>query len=493
MGIINRIKGFLSERRFRAGAIDRETNEHFGRIGEERPVNEDLVEDLKEMRKRCRDTAQNNALVRGVIETHKVDVVGPNGPTLDVQSDDEKYNKEAEDYFKEWSAICDYNNTISFSEFLRQDIESAWTCGDSISQRLYDRQADGAMKFRLLGISSDRIETPMTAIGDPDVILGVRVNRHGRPVIYYIAEPTNYGPYRTFTGKYSEINANQAIHVFDQIEPGQVRGIPWLASSLIDVANSKAFAKETLEVARSTALMGVVLYSDNPEVDAPAMPTNKTVSIPRRAMSYIKQGWKAQQIAANQPGPNYIEFQHENYRSIGRPVGMPLLTILLDARYHNYSSARYDGQVYRRHLNAIQSRLTRQRCNPCANQVLLDAERYGLIRRRPPKLSLVWGWSVPPEIDEEKTARANEIKLRTGQASLSELCTAANRSFEETVRARVRDDEFLQSMGQPTVMEMLSMSNPSQAPVEDEPVPKSKKEPKRDAYMVRMGNYDTED
>lgn len=490
MGIVNRIKGLFAERKFRAGAINRETVEHFGKIGNEQTINEDLVDDLKTMRVRCRDTAQNNALVRGVIETHKVDVVGPNGPTLDVQSDDEKYNKEAEDYFKEWSAICDYNNTISFSEFLRQDIESAWTCGDSFSQRLYDRQAPEAMKFRLLGIAADRLDTPMATVADQDVILGVRVNQHGRPMSYYVSESSNYGPWRTFTGKYSEISANDMIHVFDQIEPGQVRGIPWLASSLIDIANSKAFAKETLEIARTTALFGVALTADNLDADTIEMPDNKTVSIPRRAMTYIKQGWKAQTLAANQPGPNYIEFQHENYRSIGRPVGMPLLTILLDARYHNYSSARYDGQVYRRHLQAIQTRLTRQRCSPCAGQVLLDAERYGLIRRRPQKMNLVWGWSVPPEIDEEKTARANEIKLRTGQASLSELCNAANRSFEEVVQSRRRDDEYLELNGFPTVMEMLANSQPSQPPSEDDEPPKSKKDAKREAYLVRTGNYD---
>ena len=339
---------------------------------------------------------------------------------------------------------------------LRHDIESAWTCGDSLYQRLYDRQAPTINKFRLLGIAIDRLQSPNTYVSDPDVILGVRVNEHGRPLSYYIAEPSHIGPYRQMMGNYAELQRSQAIHVFDQIEPGQLRGIPWLASSLLDISNSKAFATETIELARSAKILGVVLEADSDGVESPVMPTNKTVPIPRRGMTYVKQGWRAKQISGQNPGTGYIEFQHENYRSIGRPVGMPLLTILLDARYHNYSSARYDGQVYRRHLNAIQSRLTRQKCNPCANQVLLDLERAGQIRRRPQRVSLVWGWSNPPEIDEEKTARANDIKLRQGSISLSEVCSASNRSLEEVIQQRVRDDELLVSSGLPTVMESLA-------------------------------------
>jgi len=319
--------------------------------------------------------------------------------------------------------------------------------------------------------------------------MGVRVTKSGRPVSYYLAEPANYGAYRFLTGKHTELPASEAIHIFEQIEPGQVRGIPWLASSLIDIANSRAFAKETIEAARSAALMNVIMTADNMDAEI-KQPAQSTVSIPRRSMVYVKPGWKAQQVTPQHPSTRYIEFQHENYRAIGRPVGMPLLTILLDARYHNYSSARYDGQVYRRHLNAIQARLTRQRCNPCANQVLLDAERNGQIRRRPAKVSLVWGWSNPPEIDEEKTARANEIKLRMGAISLSEVCANSNRSLEEVVQQRVRDDELLESFGLPTVRESIAQPGQvTQLQADSEERPASGDRSLSD-YFVRMGNYE---
>lgn len=465
-GLVDAILG----RRFEAAGMDRDAQEQYARVDHERPINEDLADDLPTMRARCRDAVRNNALVEGAVTTHKSDVVGPDGPKLDVQSDSEQYNREAEDIWQEWAANCDYNRQWALVDFLRQDIEAAWTAGDSITQVLYDRQQPAAMKFRLLGIAADRLETPIDRFGDRNVIMGVEVNDHGRPTHYHIAEPTYYGPYRAWTGKYTRLPTSQVQHIFEAIEPGQVRGIPWLASSLRSISQSNAFDRETIEAARTAALFGAVAVTQPGAIEPGEYErTTGKVTIPTRSMMYAPPGYDVKQLQAQHPNNRYVEFQHEQFRKIGRAVGMPLLTVLLDARTHNYSSARYDGQVYRRHLQVIQSRLTRQRCVPCANQVLLDAERAGVIRRRPPRVHLSWGWPQPPEIDEQKAALADEIKLRIGSASLSQVCASHNRSFEEVVQARLRDDEYLRENGLPTVSEMLgAATNSSPQPAGDE-------------------------
>lgn len=444
------------QRRFEAAQIDRDSVEQYARTNGERPYNEDLSEGLPTMRARCRDVVQNNALVNGVVNTHKCDVAGPDGPSLDVQSDDETYNREAEDVWRDVITNCDYNRQLAFVDFIRQDVEMGWTAGDSITQMLYDRRASTPIKLRMLAISPDRLDTPYQMFGDPDVVMGIKLDEAGGPVSYYISEPSHVGPYRYMTGKFTKVDASQIVHVFESVEPGQVRGIPWLASSLRSISHSDSFDRETIEAARSAALLGVTLETQQ-GVTGPEdwVQTTGKIQIPTRSMTYVAPGYTAKQIQSSHPGNNYIDFQHEQFRKIGRPVGMPLLTILMDARTHNYSSARYDGQVYRRHLNVIQARITRQRCNPFANQVLLDAERTGLIRRRPNRVRLVWGWSQPPEIDPYKAAQAAEIELRLGLKSLSQVCASYNLNFEEVVQARLRDDEYLQSLGMPTVAEML--------------------------------------
>lgn len=461
--LAGRIAGWFTGRRFEAAAHDRDSIEQYSRVDYDREINEDLSEDLPTMRARCRDAARNNPLVEGVINTHKTDVVGSDGPVLDVQSDDERYNQEAEDLWREFRCNCDYNGQLAFCDFLRQDIEAAWTSGDSIKQVLYDRRAPSPIKLRLLGITSDRLDTPYDQFGNPNVVMGVELSESGRPVYYYIAEPTHIGPYRYQTGKYNRLRAEDVLHVYEAIEAGQVRGIPWLASSLRGISHSDAFDRETIEAARTAAIFGAVATVKDGMIDPGEFKTTTgKIAIPTRSIAYMAPGYDIKQLAAQHPNAHYVEFQHEQFRKLGRPVGMPLMTILLDARYHNYSSARYDGQVYRRHLNVIQSRLTRQVCNPIANQVLLDGERFGLIRRRPESVRTVWGWSQPPEIDEHKAAIADQLELRTGSISLSQVCARRNRSFEEVVAARLRDDELLAANGLPSVRDSVAV-NPSAA------------------------------
>jgi len=102
----------------------------------------------------------------------------------------------------------------------------------------------------------------------------------------------------------------------------------------------------------------------------------------------------------------------------------------------------------------------------------------------------VWVWSNPPEIDEEKTARANEIKLRMGAISLSEVCANSNRSLEEVVQQRVRDDELLESFGLPTVRESIAQPGQvTQLQADSEERPASGDRSLSD-YFVRMGNYE---
>lgn len=467
--ILDKVIPSMGQRRFEAAAIDRDSQEQYARVDYERPYNEDLSEDLPTMRSRCRDVVRNNSLVEGVVNTHKADVCGPDGPSLDVQSDDEAYNREAEDVWREFAADCDYNRQLAFVDFLRQDIEAAWTAGDSITQTLYDRQYSGPVKFRLLGISPDRLDTPYKEFGNPNIVMGVELAGAGRPIAYHISEPTRVGPYRYLTGEFTSLPSAQIQHVFEAVEPGQVRGIPWLASSLRSISQSDAFDRETIEAARTAALFGAVATTQAGVIDpGEFVRTTGKLSIPTRSVAYLAPGYDIKQLQGQHPNNRYVEFQYEQYRKIGRAVGMPLLTILLDARSHNYSSARYDGQVYRRHLNVIQARLTRQRCNPSANRVLLDAERAGVIRRRPPKVRLVWGWSQPPEVDEQKAAQADELELRIGSKSLSQVCASRNRSFEEVVQARLRDDEYLEANGLPTVSEMLSGMEQQQPPADSD-------------------------
>src|SRR5512133_150676 len=56
-------------------------------------INADLGYDLPTLRARCHWELQNNIAVKGVVETYVTDLVGEDGPSLDIISEGEKYNR----------------------------------------------------------------------------------------------------------------------------------------------------------------------------------------------------------------------------------------------------------------------------------------------------------------------------------------------------------------------------------------------------------------
>src|SRR5687768_2173239 len=73
-------------RRWEAAETNRLNRTHW-RNATGAPINEDLSGDLRTLRARCRYESYNNPIVEGVIGTHQVDLVGVQGPTLQVRSD----------------------------------------------------------------------------------------------------------------------------------------------------------------------------------------------------------------------------------------------------------------------------------------------------------------------------------------------------------------------------------------------------------------------
>ena len=86
------------QRRFEA-IYDCHTKEHWKHVTDY-PVNYEMSGDLHILRSRCEYEFQNNPMVAGVIETHTIDLLGESGPTLQVQSDSDRYNRLLEEIWE---------------------------------------------------------------------------------------------------------------------------------------------------------------------------------------------------------------------------------------------------------------------------------------------------------------------------------------------------------------------------------------------------------
>lgn len=434
-------------RRWDAATTDRLNEAHWqGAYGE--PINHDLAHDLPTLRARVAYEVSNNPNLEGVVNTHATDVVGPEGPSLQIQSDSDKYSDRLEAFFREWSEQCDIAGQLGLVDMLQLWIKGLWTSGDLLSQEVTDETSSFPAQMRLHCLHASRLDTPPQLYGDANVALGVRRNRYGRPLTYYITDPTYSGPFQMETGRSSPIPADLIYHGYLRAEPGQVRGFPLAASALPAMADLRDYDLQVLDAARAAADTGVWFTNLNPDGVKWQGESGLEIEYKRRVNRTAPPGWDVKQLQPGQPGAQYIEHRRERMAEFGRAVAMPLMLIRLDSSDHNYSSARFDQQVYVRHLQVIQSWIGRRFLNRMVKVLGRELQLAGELPAMPRgEVRLMWTWPRPPHVDPTKERAAERIGLQNRTLTFADACHQNGHSEDEVIASWIRTREKLKTAG----------------------------------------------
>lgn len=462
-----------SERRWDSAKTHRLNQGHWSGVTGQ-PINADLSSWLDITRARSEKEIANNALVEGMIQTYQLCVVGSDGPRLSVLSSNRDYAMARSRVWEEWCQSAGTNQQLSIVDILDLWIRSCFGGGEFFNQLVNVPDSETAVKLRLLPIHIHRLLTPPEMLGDPEVAMGVRRNlTFRRPTHYYVSQPYLMGSFELYTGEFLEIPYRDAIHGFRMIEEDQVRGVPWLASCLDAIAELRDFKIETLDAARAAADMAVLLKTQH--VDAPYIQTNEETQIQRRTIRNLPPGWEADMVQPAHPGPQYDSFYESLAREIGGPICMPLMMLLLDSSSHNYSSARFDGQIFWRGVAKTQGWLGRMLLR-VESLIAIEAELAGELPPPPEDLRRRLNWPNAPHVDPTKEATADQMQLGNGDLTYTELCARKGRTRDEVIAERKADDEALAKAGLPTVRETLPNKGGAPQPTDegDDESPKKK-------------------
>jgi len=425
-------------------------------------INQWLTEHLSTLRARSIYESRQNGMVAGVIRTHADDVVGPDGPTLQIQSDDDKYNEAAEQVWRDWFSAPTMRPNLSGAALLKSWIFNLWRCGEFLARISTDPDADGPVAMRLHPVHPRRLATPADLTGDPNTVMGIRFDALGRPATYYIADAAMNGQ-AVMSLSSQPWPADLIVHEFLVDEEDQCRGFPWLTPGLSPAADLRDYDDQVLDAARQQADHAILLKSTHP--DAPFWNAPESTTVQRRQIIMNPPGWEAQFSPPTQPPVTYESYRGERQREIGRPVSMPLMMIRLDASNHSYASARFDGQCYDRGTMGTQSWLSGTErsygtLNRLVNVVLAEA-RFAVpaLRRRPAKVNNEWTWPVRKHVDPSKEATGEAIGLQNLTVSFSDALAARGKNLETHVAKLKRELKIFQDAELPIPGEWIK--NPS--------------------------------
>lgn len=424
-------------------------------------INSWLLEHLETLRARSIYEARNNSIVLGMISTHADDIVGQDGPTLQVQSDDAAYNDALENVWAQWFSAPTPRPNVSGAALMKLWIRNLWRCGEFLATMI-TVDTDGPVAMRIKPIHPRRLCTPFEMSGDGTVIMGIRFDVNGTPSQYFIADEPAMGT----DGKTVDVTPyppDLVIHEFLFEEEDQVRGVPIQASSLQSSADLRDYDDQVQDAARQIADQSCLLYSDHPDAQFFAAP--ESADIERRTIRMVPPGWKPFTYQSVQPPVQYPDYRAERQIEMGRPVGMPRLMVRLDASKHSWASARLDMTTYRRSVACLQAWLSGSAksvgvLSRLVDEVAREARfRVPQLRLRPRNVEYQWTWPQLDDVEPVKTQQAQQIGLTTGTLTLTDILTSKKKTLRQHIEEMARERAAFEAAGVPLPSWMASESS----------------------------------
>ncbi len=404
-----------------------------------------------QLRNRSRYERDNDPYYGGLCRTIPSDLFGT-GPRLQVQiAEQDDLNARIEDAFNSWA------DATAFVQGLLTAGEAKIVDGEPFGiMRHYDVPGQ-PVPLDIQWIEAEQCQTPPMSIPKDLTrwVDGIDLSEHGKPVAYHVLKQ-HPGDQFVRAWDFEYVPADIMLHWFRKARPGQYRGIPECTASLATGAQRRRWAMATLTAAELAADFAILVTSNLPaDFDEEDLPSPfDTIEVERGLITTLPAGGDAHQMKTEHPGTEYAPFKHELLKEMGRPVSAPYSISGLDGSEHNYSSLRYEREIYH-------AALTVER-NGCRQAILDRVFRawYAIARLIPGYLApdasqlpeiIPFGWYWPgfAAIDPVKEAVADTERLSNGTTTLQEVLAGYGQDYRVFLKQRAREIALMKELGIP--------------------------------------------
>jgi len=463
-----------------------------------REPREDVGEAYDRAQARAVDMAQNVGWIAGGIEASAASVVGgglrlqakPKYQSLGMDETTAKqWAKDVEALWHSYACSaneCDAEGRSDHGKQQRQAYMSFIATGEIVAELPYINAANSLNKSKVRVIPPMRMSRETNLLDN--VVQGVQLNTHGRPMAYRFKYTNHFGQYRDLmVPARDRYNRLRLLHVFDGMA-GQVRGISPLTPALRVAKRFDQLANATLTANILRSVFAATLTSEYPTNEAmQGLLTHKEqaqVSSAGDSVSAFdcwnaaQQGWyegaqidigTAGRIAHLFPGQKLdlmtvkgAAGEYETYakmllREIARCLGITYEDFTGDYAGVTFSSIRMAvHQIW-----AIVMERRRNVLSPFNNgcyenwleeqietgRVMLPGGMEQFMSERAGICYAEWKGTPRPQADDEKMAKAVKILNEIGALSLTQLCDDLGYDYEDTVAYLAAEKELREELG----------------------------------------------
>jgi len=458
---------------------------------------------------RARDSVQNNGYAMGAINTHKDSIVGAQyrlnaQPDFKILGADEAWAEEFQEIVESRfnlmadSPECwfDASRMNTLTGMVRLAVGGFMLTGEVLGTAEWLRSSGRPFSTAIQMVSPSRLSNPDNRADEPGLSRGVRKDLFGAPQGYYIrsAHPSQWFMGEIPTWRYVPATKpwgrRQVIHIIEQLQPDQTRGISDMVSVLKQMRMTGKFQDVTLQNAVVNATYAAAIESELPkDMVFSAMGAGQAgfgdmlgqymtalqqyvgggdnIAIDGVKMPHLFPGTKLSLKPMGTPGGVGGEFEESLLRHIAAPLGLSYEQFARDFSKTNYSSARASMAETWKYMNS-RKKIVADRFASMIYLLWLEEEiNAGNIPLPPGKTkdifydpvmrealsACTWIGASRGQIDEMKETQSAIMRIKAGLSTFEKECALLGEDFRKVFRQRAREEKMLKEMGLATDMD----------------------------------------
>jgi len=420
----------------------------------------------EQLRAKSRDLVRRNAWAAAGIEAFVANAVGT-GIKPQSMLADQRAREAIQALWWDWCEHADASAQTDFYGLQALATRAMLEGGEALVRLRWRRPEDGlpvALQLQLLEAEHLPLSMNRELPNGNVVRAGIEFDRLGRRLAYHLyrSHPNDRGlaPMSGAGGMDTvRVPAEEVIHLFRVLRPGQIRGEPWLARALVKLNELDQYDDAELVRKKTAAMFAGFITRISPEDNLmgeglAGANGAALAGLEPGTLQILEPGEDIKFSAPADVGSSYAEFMRQQFRAVAAAMGITYEMLTGDLTQVNYSSIRAGLLEFRRRCEALQHGvLVHQLCRPIWRAWMDQAVIEGALSlpgygKRPRDYqSVKWipqGWQW---VDPQKEFNALKLAIRAGLMSRSEAISAYGYDAEDVDREIAADNQRADALG----------------------------------------------
>lgn len=435
-------------------------------------INALLNNSLPRMRDRARDQVRNIPWMKRADRSFVANVVGT-GIRPIPKGGDKDFRDAVKEAWSMWVTEADADGRLDFYGLQALIVRSVYQSGEVLVRKIYRPTDDFNLliPFQLKVLEADHLDHTYTThlSNGGKIVQGIEFDASDRVAAYHLwKEHPNEMIGLRDAARRIRVPANEILHIFEVERPGQTRGYPKIASSILRMLDLMEYEDAELVRKKFAAYLTFFITTPSDEernvldeeiADALASGSGdeskpfETDLEPGTGL-YLDPGQEVKITEPADVGSTYEPFVRMNLRATAAGADVMYEAMSGDLSGVNFSSIRWGLNESQRIWEQFQNQLLiAQFCTPVWREFLIEAYKVGLIESSEfgfnprPFFKVKWltpGW---PYVNPQQEAAADKIAVRSGFESRTDVAGRRGYDVAEIDEENATDMERANSLG----------------------------------------------